>query len=353
MQPQAFERHRPQINEALDEMLDRVLDRIEQFHPSVSRASEHLRAFVSGGKRIRPLLLVIGFETAGGRYTPGVHGPAVALELLHTCALIHDDVIDRAPTRRGRPTVHYSLAAEHEANGWNGKPAEYGEAVAILLGDIAFVHADEAFMDAQVPDRALLAAFRRFTLLREEVMVGQYLDLQTAISGQTSRELALTVATLKSGRYSVTRPLEIGAALAGADQDLLDGLKAIGDPLGRAFQVRDDLLGLFGEEGTTGKSATSDLAEGKRTLLIAEAKQRLASDQAAQLEAGLGNPDLDTEEAARLRAMIDECGARDAAERYVADAVAEANTAIADLDVPTQAREVLAEVASYLGDRTS
>jgi geranylgeranyl diphosphate synthase, type I len=349
--PDALQRRRPEIDAALSSALDRVLPRITQLHPMVGIVADQLRAFTAGGKRIRPSLLLLGFEAAGGEDRRAVLGPATALELLHTSALIHDDVIDRAPTRRGRPTVHHAMAAEHERSGWSGDPLPYGEAVAILAGDIAFVHADEVFLDAHVPDRALLAAFRRFTVLREEVMVGQYLDLQTAISATTSRELALLVATLKSGRYSVTRPLEIGAALAGADEALLDGLRAFGDPLGRAFQVRDDLLGVFGSEEATGKSASSDLAEGKRTLLVAEAVARLDDDAAAELEDGLGDPELTPDHAGRLRELLDTSGGREAAERYVTEAIAEARTALGQLALPAQAAADLEAVAGYLGDR--
>lgn len=342
-----------EIDDALGAALDRSLPRLAAIHPSMVAVTDELRAFVAGGKRIRPALLLLGFEAAGGHVRRAVHGPALALELLHTCALAHDDVIDRAPARRGRPTIHHVFAARHRAAGWSGEPLAYGEAVAILLGDLAFVQADELFLDANVPDRVLLAAFRRFTLLREEVMVGQYLDLHAAISRTTDRDLALSVATLKSGRYSVARPLEIGAALAGADVTVLDGLRAFGDPLGRAFQVRDDLLGVFGEQATTGKSVSSDLAEGKRTLLVAEAAARLDVDARALLEAGLGDPSLDTDRAGQLRDLIVGSGAREATEAYVRDAVAEARAALRDLALPAEPHAHLDAVASYLGDRTS
>jgi len=351
--PDVLRRLAAEVDQQLTDALDRLLPRLVEVHPSLSAVAEELRAFVEGGKRIRPVLLLLGFEAAGGHTRSAVHGPALALELLHTCALAHDDVIDRAPERRGRPSVHHGFAARHRAAGWSGDPLGYGEAVAILIGDLAFVQADELFLSARVPDRALLAALRRFTVLREEVMVGQYLDLQAATSRATDRDLALTVATLKSGRYSVARPLEIGAELAGADEAFLEGLRAFGDPLGRAFQVQDDLLGVFGEQETTGKSASSDLAEGKRTLLVAEAAARLSPDDRAVLEAGLGDPDLSAERAAELRELMVGCGAREATETYVRDAVSEARTALEDLPLPRQAHAHLDALASYLGDRVS
>jgi geranylgeranyl diphosphate synthase type I len=224
--------------------------------------------------------------------------------------------------------------------------------MAILVGDLAFVYADEMFLQATVPSASLLDAFRRFTTLREEVMAGQTLDVHAATSGSTDRLAALTVATLKSGRYSVARPLEIGALLAGATAELVDGLGAFGDPLGRAFQVRDDLLGVFGDDATTGKSTASDLAEGKRTLLIAEAVAGLDASDRRELLAGLGDPTLDAARTDRLRELIELSGARAATESYIEVAVADARQVLDHLDIPAGVRTQLAQVASYLGDRT-
>jgi geranylgeranyl diphosphate synthase, type I len=344
---------RPRIDAALDAVLAEALPRLTAAHPSLAPQAEELRAFLAGGKRIRPTLLLLGFQAAGGQRLDAVEGPAVALELLHACALLHDDVIDQAPQRRGRPSTHEAFAAQHRAAGWMGDPQAYGRAVAILLGDLAFVLADERFLTATVPPPALLAAFRRFTVLREEVMVGQALDLHAATARLTDRDLALEVATLKSGRYSVARPLELGAVLGGADEQLVAGLLAFGDPLGRAFQLADDLLGVFGDPSATGKSTSSDLAEGKRTLLVAEAAARLDPEERAELESGLGDADLDATRAARLRALLEESGGRRATEAYVTDAVTEARAVLADLDLPAASAVALDALATYLGDRTA
>jgi geranylgeranyl diphosphate synthase, type I len=348
---------RAEIDARLAVELDALLPRLAATHPSLEAVTQELRAFVAGGKRVRPALLLLGYEAAGGTDRTDVLGPALSLELLHTCALVHDDVIDRAPTRRGRPSVHHAFADRHRAARWAGDPDRYGEAVAILLGDLAFVQADELFLGAAVPPDALLAGLRRFTVLREEVMAGQYLDLHAATSRTTARELALTVATLKSGRYSVARPLEIGAVLAGAPDALVEGLGRFGDPLGRAFQVRDDLLGVFGEEAATGKSAASDLAEGKRTLLVAEAMARLDEAGRRTLERGLGDPGLDAARAAELRELLESSGARAATEAYVRAAVAEADAVLASLrdtfDLSPSVAEALGELARYLGARTT
>ncbi len=351
--PSAFVTLRPRIDAALGVALDQALPRLTAAHASLAPHAEELRAFLASGKRIRPALLLLGFEAAGGRRLEAVEGPAVALELLHACALLHDDVIDQAPQRRGRQSSHEAFARQHRVAGWAGDADAYGRAVAILLGDLAFTLADERFLTAAVPPDALLAGFRRFTVLREEVMVGQTLDLHAATARLTDRDLALQVATLKSGRYSVARPLELGAVLAGAPETLVAGLLAFGDPLGRAFQLADDLLGVFGDPTATGKSTSSDLAEGKRTLLIAEAASRLDRAGQAELEASLGRGPLDEPTVERVRQLLQDSGAVAAVRRAIERATADADRALAGLQIPSGARTALAEVAGYLGDRSS
>jgi geranylgeranyl diphosphate synthase, type I len=343
---------REQVDVALTERLASRLERLGGHHPEIAPVCDAIEGFVRGGKRIRPVLLMLGYLAADGPDPADVLGPALALEMLHTCALVHDDVIDRADTRRGRTSVHRAFADRHRERGWRGDSDAYGEAVAILAGDLALVHADDLFLEASVPTARLLDGFRRFTLLREEVMAGQFLDLHSATTGAPDRELALRIATLKSGRYSVTRPLEVGAVLAGADDRLLEGLRDFGDPLGRAFQVRDDLLGLFGDPAATGKSTSSDLAEGKRTLLVAEAHLRLDDAGRAVLDAGLGDPDLDEAAVARLRGLIDDSGARAAAEDYVAASLDEALEALDRLPVAGDSADALRDLAGRLGFRS-
>lgn len=352
-QPLVLTELQHRIDAALEVALDELLPRLDELHPSMHALTAELRAFTAGGKRIRPALLLLGFQAAGGHALSAVEGPALALELLHTCALLHDDVIDQAPSRRGRPSVHHAFADTHRTQGWRGDGAAYGRAVAILVGDLAFVHADELFLSAEVPDRTLLAGLRRFTQLREEVMAGQALDLHAATAGITDRDLALRVATLKSGRYSVARPLELGAVLAGAGAELTGQLHAIGDPLGQAFQLADDLLGVFGDPAATGKSTSSDLAEGKRTLLIAEAMARLPAEEAAELDAALGHGPLDADTAVRSRELLDRSGARAATEEAIAVRIEAARGALATLDVDPTARQALAAMADYLGARRS
>ncbi len=351
--PPALRELQARIDIALERELAGPLDRLAASSPVMEAPAAALRDFLHDGKRLRPVLLLLGFQAGGGTALDSVEGPALALELLHTFALLHDDVIDRAPTRRGRPTVHTRFAQRHQDAGWTGDAHAYGEAMAILLGDVAFVYADELFLRATVPNGPLLTAFRRFTELREEVMIGQTLDLHAAASRETSRDLALTVATLKSGRYSVTRPLEVGASLAGGSEELIAGLRAYGDPVGLAFQLRDDHLGVFGEPAETGKSRTSDLAEGKRTLLIAETYERTDDEGRALLDRCLGDPGLSEDDAAAVRRTIETCGAMEAVETRLAEGIQRALAALRELALPDHTHETLAGIASWVGQRRS
>jgi len=347
-------RLRTDIEAGLTAHLDVTGARLVKLDSALQPLAAELRAYVAGGKRLRPLLALLGFRAAGGVRTDHVLGAALSLELLHTCALLHDDLIDAASTRRGRPATHRKFARRHAAASWDGDPERYGMAVAILLGDLAFTQADELWQDVDTQPSRLIAGYRVFTVLREEVMAGQYLDLEAAARRTRTRESALRVATLKSGRYSVTRPLEIGARLAGADDALVARLHDFGEPLGRAFQVRDDILGVFGTEGRTGKSTSSDLAEGKRTLLVAETFDRLDSaDDRATLSAALGNPDLTSRDVDRARALMRSSGGLAATEEYVAEQTTLALDALDVLDADRDATDALHVVAAQLANRTS
>ena len=345
--PSAVLRHVPALETAVAEASRALAATLVALDADLSPAGEALVDAGTAGKRLRPALVCWAFEAHGGGAAAQVLGPAVAIELVHTCALIHDDVIDNSDTRRGRPSVHASFATLHDAS-WTGTAADYGRSVAILLGDVALVAADGHFFTADVDAVALGRAHAAFTRLRVEVMAGQVLDVDAAARGGTGRERALTIATLKSGRYSVSRPLELGALLAGADDATAAALVAVGDPLGVAFQLGDDLLGVFGDPEETGKPAASDLAEGKRTLLVAETLARLDAPDAEDFERHLGAGALDATSAARMRGLIERCGARASVEAQVRDLVEAAHAAIARLPLPAARRAELSELADWL-----
>src|SRR5688500_10955173 len=249
------------VAERLDLLLAEEISRWRAVDPDLAAPLTSLRDLVlAGGKRLRPAFCHWAFVGAGGdEDDPRVVDAGAALELLHTFALIHDDVMDGSITRRGLDAVHIDFEGRHALSSWRGEGRRFGEGVAILVGDLAFVYADLLMVDAPRP------AVDVFNELRLEVNIGQYLDLLGTVRGNGTKEAAHRICVYKSGKYTVERPLHLGAALAGRFDEMAPALSAYGLPLGEAFQLRDDLLGAFGDEDLLGKPVGDDLREGKPT----------------------------------------------------------------------------------------
>jgi geranylgeranyl diphosphate synthase type I len=262
---------------------------------------------------------------------------AASLELLHTFAIVHDDIMDQSDERRGIPTVH----------------ALKGVNAALLVGDLALVLADDMFMASGFEPSTLTRAFRAYSRMRQEVIVGQWLDVDSAFDPATTEERARLVARLKSGRYSVEEPLAIGACLAGASDEFLLRLAQFGAPLGEAFQLRDDLLGLFGDRAQTGKPIDSDIREGKRNLLYAKTRSALRGRERVFFEARWGAPGLTEEEVECLRALVESSGARVATEQLLGELVAVARAGVAGVEVDEEvgaALEALVKLSTTRGE---
>lgn len=292
---------------------------------------------LAGGKRVRPTFVCWGFRAAGHVDASPAAPAAAAVELLHTFALIHDDVMDGATTRRNRDAVHVAFAALDPATTsarWTDTDRRrFGGSAAVLAGDLAFAWAHQ-LLDQAVGGHADAAAARSvFATLCNEVVVGQYLDIRLTNAGCDDAQAA-TIALLKSGRYTVTRPLELGAAVGGADAATLDRLREYGDAAGVAFQLRDDVLGVFGDDVVTGKNCSDDLRDGKASLLLVRAME-LASPAGRDLLARhLGDADLDGEAADRCREVVLASGALASIERLIDAKRAVAHRAAQTLDPP-------------------
>ncbi|MGC3995823.1 MAG: polyprenyl synthetase family protein [Propionicimonas sp.] len=337
-------------------------DALRDLGPETGDLVELAEAFTAGGKRLRPAFCCWGYlAAAGGTEVPDhVLRAAASLDLLHVSALVHDDVMDGSDTRRGLPSAHVQLAARHAASGRRGDPDAFGRAGAILLGDLLLMWSVELFNACGAPAEALAAAQPLMAAVRSEVTGGQYLDItaQTRDPLDARRNPASVLAQVrrvveyKTARYTVVRPLQVGAALGGAGDDLLAGLAAYGSPVGRAFQYRDDVLGVFGDEAVTGKPAGDDLREGKLTVLIATTMANASDAAAARLDGLLGRR-LDDQELAEARSVIVDSGALAATEAEIAAAVADASAALASAPVPEPARTGLATLARVAAERAS
>ncbi|GAA2757809.1 hypothetical protein GCM10009872_31690 [Actinopolymorpha rutila] len=298
-----------------------------------------LRDSLTGGKRLRPAFCHWGFVGVDGT-PPGDTAvrAAAALELLHTFALVHDDVMDGSSSRRGAPALHATLLARHTDRGWRGDARRFGEGLAVLVGDLAFTLAHR--IAAGLPD----SAARTWHQMCTELVVGQHLDMLGSATGERDADYATSVATLKSGRYTVVRPLQLGACLAGGSGSLVATYAEYGGPLGVAFQLRDDLLGAFGDSAATGKPVGEDLREGRPTLLLAVAAERAGPADRRLLDR-VGDPDLDEGEVAALTGVLRRTGADVEVEQQVKLAVDRALLALERAPVHPRAVPALRALA--------
>jgi geranylgeranyl diphosphate synthase type I len=337
---------RPRVEKALAEFLMGRRAALLEIDAALGDLADTVEAFVlGGGKRLRPAFAYWGYRGAGGLDSDPVVAAVSALELVQASALIHDDLMDRSDTRRGEPAVHRRFEAQHTAAGWRGGAAAFGDSAAILLGDLTLVWSDELLHTSGVESAELARVRPVFDQMRTEVTVGQYLDVLTQVTGDTSVERAGKVARYKSAKYTVERPLLFGAALAGAPRTLVEAYSGFGLPLGEAFQLRDDVLGVFGDPAETGKPAGDDLREGKRTYLVAAAFSALGDAARAELDAGLGDQALDDAGVARLRTIIRDSGALDRAEERITVLTEAALATLDAADIEREARSVLRELA--------
>ncbi|MEU3086637.1 polyprenyl synthetase family protein [Streptomyces massasporeus] len=321
----------PGATRAMEAVLERVLEaRLRQARDTDTvfalDMADRLAAYVRrGGKRLRTAFVWCGWRAAGGSGDASeVLRTGAALELLQACALIHDDVMDGSPLRRGAPAMHVDFAHGHRAGRTGGSAESFGTSAAVLAGDLALAWADDLLTETALASPHGPRLFEEWRAMRTEMVAGQYRDLRAQASGSSGTEEALTIAVLKSARYTVARPLALGASLAGADARTLGALRAAGRCAGLAFQLRDDLLGAFGDPALTGKPADEDLRARKLTLLLAVAV-RLAETTGDRDAAAVLAPDADARPGhtvERMREALERTGARAEVEARIADLAA-------------------------------
>lgn len=337
--------------------------------PDAAPLLDEAAAYLTGGKRLRAQFAALGFRAVrpleasggeGGEPSP-VLDAACALEVFHAAALIHDDVIDRSDSRRGRPSVHRHFETLHRDARWRGAADHFGLSAAILLGDLLQSWADELLQracDATGDRTAAARAREHFNRMRSEVAVGQYLDVvEEQQSGfadeQEQLERSTRVLVYKSAKYSVEAPLLIGAALAGADDEQERALSEFGLPVGVAFQLRDDLLGVFGDSAITGKPSGDDLLEGKRTVLVTLAREGLPPTQRRLFDEMLGDPELDPDQIEMMQRTIRGSGAVGRVEQMITRNIDRAEASLDFAPLREDARERLIALADRAVRRVS
>jgi geranylgeranyl diphosphate synthase type I len=351
-------RLRPRVQETIDDVLARQGQLLASVSSDMEPLVSALHDLLAGGKRLRPAFAYWGWRGAAGTVEEGSGAePAVVqavtgLEFLQACALIHDDVMDGSDTRRGLPAAHRRFAGLHRGEQWLGSPESFGVGAAILLGDLCLSWADEVLLTADLDRDALQRAKRIYDEMRSELMAGQYLDLLEQACGGGSVDRALQVVRYKSAKYTIERPLHIGAALADAPDEIFTAYSGYGLPLGEAFQLRDDVLGVFGDPEQTGKPAGDDLREGKRTVLVALAHERADDAQRGHLRTLLGDPGLDASGITTLRTIIEDTGALASTEQMIDELLQKSLASLEGVGIAQDAQQVLTGLA-YAATRRS
>ncbi len=342
---------RDRVQAALDTEIAHQRSVLSELGDPMSALVDAVDNLLAGGKRLRAAFLYWGYRAAGGADSEALVRAAASMEMFQAAALLHDDVMDDSDLRRGRPTAHRTFAATHEQAGWTGDSARFGEAGAILAGNLCLTWCDRMFAGSGLPADQLANARAEFDDMRTQLMGGQFLDVLESVrdwddlSYPERVEQCLRVIHYKSGNYSVRQPLLIGAYAAGWDECTAAGLSDYGRELGRAFQLRDDILGVFGDPDATGKPAGDDLREGKRTALIAIAREALPASERTLVDARIGDPHLSASDVAELQEMIRETGAAAQVERMIADYTAAAERALDEAALDETAEHALRALA--------
>lgn len=353
------------IQAQLDQFCDQQRKDFEVISTDLIPLIDYSKALLSGGKRFRALFTYWSWVGALAVSEPrqsqeqlaasseAMIGITAALEMFHAAALVHDDLLDQSDTRRGAPAVHKRFETLHESSVWAGSAQRFGMAGSVLVGDLLLSWSSEIFgraLQGSATRQIELACRDEFSKMRTEVMAGQYLDVleeNAALTRPLDEAVgrANRVMLYKTAKYSIEAPLLIGAAFAGADPALLRGLSAFGIPLGMAFQLRDDILGVFGDPAVTGKPAGDDLREGKRTVLVGLTRETLRPSVASVFDDMLTSRSLNEEQITFLQQTIVSCGALEKTERMIDDLADQAFEALSMLDIAPNARENLRMLA--------
>jgi len=352
------------VQEKLDDFCDHKREELREISPELEPIIDFTQSLLSGGKRFRALFCFWawkGFDSSTNELRSGdaIVSIAAALEMFHAAALVHDDLLDQSDTRRGQPAIHKRFESLHKQLGFAGSAERFGVAGSVLVGDMMLSWSSELFGDAllEAADSKTEAACRlEFGKMRFEVMAGQYLDVleeNAAPMRQRSEAVARAnrVMLYKTAKYSLEAPLLIGASFSGANQAQLQGLSAFGIPLGLAFQLRDDILGVFGDPKVTGKPAGDDLREGKRTVLTGLTLEALPASVARIFEELLVSGEIDADQLDFMRSTIIESGALARTERMIEEYSSQAVQALSVLDISDEAREKLAHLAEAVINR--
>lgn len=352
MAPLEIDEFRNHCNRHLRSFLAHNTRYLQEISPALESVGVALSEFIlESGKRLRPIFAYAGYVATGKEPSDAEISAMASLELLQACALIHDDLMDRSDTRRGNPSIHRRFENHHNHHNFAGSASLFGDASAILIGDLALVWSDQMFHQTHCAH--FLPALSVHDEMRVELMAGQFLDVYEQGQRDYNTERALKIARYKSGKYTIERPLHFGAALAGAGSEFFAALSSFGLPLGEAFQLRDDMLGVFGNPEVTGKPAGDDLREGKRTVLISMTDESLSNAEKERFYSLFGREDLQQSQVDELRSMITATGADVRCEELIAHLTSQSLSALDNDLFHAQSRHLLSTLSSIATKRSA
>ncbi len=309
------------------------------------------KMIMSGGKRLRPALVVQGYRGVGGSDDEAIMHAAMSVELIHAFLLVHDDIMDKDALRHGVPTVHEHYRKQMRYLMNEAGAVHAGQSIALVFGDILNALGNHALFTANFDKERIIAALTYLQQIIHYTVIGQLQDVTAEYRGNATREETLRMYEYKTARYTIESPLVLGAILAGADEKLLAQIGKFAIPLGVAFQIRDDILGVFGDAEKLGKPVGSDISAGKMTLLVVEARRLASEKDVATINSILGTEDLNERDIAQFRAIITDCGALTEVENFAEKLVGEAIAELAQIDFAPDTKEFLASLASYMVKR--
>lgn len=343
----ALSKFKEKLDLELKKYLDEKVEEAKRIDPQATKLVKAVRRMVlAGGKRLRPAFMYYGYKAAGGNDEEAIIYTCQSIELLHAYLLIHDDIIDNSDLRRGQPTVHKFFERSNTSLTRN-----FGVNAAILAGDYASTFAQEILSRSPFSDHEIRRARKILDQLLLEVIAGEFVDVLSGLKPQSSWEEQEKILEYKAARYTIVRPLHLGAALADAHDEIFNTFTAYGIPLGKAFQIQDDILGMFGDEEKLGKPADSDIKEGKKTYLILKALEEANNEQRRVLQKTVGNIDARDDEIDAVRQIVKETGAYDFAVRAAKKLIREAKAALDGVEIEKESQEYLLGIADYMLQR--
>jgi len=343
---QILKRHKEKIDAKLEEFLDEKLKKSEKVSKSAKEVMECIKEFnLRNGKRLRPILTILSYMAFGGKKS-SILDAALAVELMESYLLIHDDIIDQDEFRRGYLTFHKIY--ENKAKKKNIPSQRYGESMAIIAGDILSSLGSEAILGSDFPLKKKIKALEKFNKVMVNTCFGQILDMDYIHTSNISEKDVLRLQELKTAIYTIDGPLQIGAILAGASEKKLKLLTEFAIPLGKAFQIKDDILGVFGDKKTIGKPNDSDIKEGKKTLLIVKALEKSNYEEKKNILKSLGNKGLKSEELEKIKKIIFKTGSLDYSKKVAENLISQAKINLKKLNLKKDYEKILDSLADYI-----